>query len=103
MAHEKETGYEAKIDCECIPCKACGGEGVDEESNEGLHERPCEACKGTGNDSQDCPVHTDVDGSPFSNGVCCKIWAEHHAGRHAYNCGNYAAPMAYPVDSQEAF
>lgn len=74
---EKETGYEAKIDCECV-----------------------------GDDSQDCPVHADVDGKLLPNGICCQVYAEHHAGRHAYNCGNYAQPMAYPVDStdlQEAF
>lgn len=101
MAHEKETGYEAKIDCECVPCKACDGEGF--VYFNGVRTLRCEACNGTGQNREDCPVHTDVDGKLLPNGICCQVYAEHHAGRHAYNCGNYAPPMAYPVDSQEAF
>lgn len=91
---DQATGYNEQIECECRPCRHCDGEGTD-----GI--KFCDYCSGTGIDSEDCPVHVDVDGKPFPNGVCCRVFAETGKG-HAYNCGNYAPVMAYQVDFQEA-
>jgi hypothetical protein len=63
-ATDTETGYRDEVTCEC-------------RYNEAADEM----------DREDCPVHTDIDGEPFTGGVCCRKYAE--TGLHARDCGNH--------------
>jgi len=79
-----------QVECECVDCTACDGEGSfiafgDDDPS------VCARCIGTGMDKQDCACHGDVDGLPIPNGVCCREYAEH--SRHARDCGNYDADV----------
>lgn len=74
---DRETGYDDTVTCEC--------RYVEETDTM---------------DREDCPVHTDVDGEPFTGGVCCRQWAER--GIHARTCGNWAAPEGAQFEQGEA-
>lgn len=70
MPIERDTGYQTDVVCECR---------YDEARDE--------------MDRSDCPVHSDVDGTPYPGGVCCELFRETGTA-HQPDCGN--APWHCP-------
>lgn len=63
----RETGYDDSLECECVKCKECKGEGIfvlDELELDGrviLLSKPvewvCDKCNGQGVITEDCGIH----------------------------------------------